>query len=67
MQYRIEVIHKKEWPDPAGLSALADIRDLGVEAARDVRAVDVFLVDGTLDPARSNGTGPKGPASTPSK
>ena len=49
MQYRIEVIHKQECQDPAGLSALADIRDLGIDAVRDVRVLDVFLVDGRLD------------------
>ncbi|MHC4481346.1 MAG: phosphoribosylformylglycinamidine synthase subunit PurS, partial [Planctomycetota bacterium] len=48
MQYRIEVIHKQDCKDPAGLSALADIRDLGIDAVRDVRAVDVFLVDGAI-------------------
>ncbi|MHC5034439.1 MAG: AIR synthase-related protein, partial [Planctomycetota bacterium] len=50
MQYRIEVIHRRDRKDPAGLSALADIRDLGIEVVEDVRAVDVFLVDGTLEP-----------------
>jgi len=48
MQYRIEVIHKQDCPDPSGLSALADIRDLGIRSVSDVRAVDVFLVDGNL-------------------
>ncbi len=48
MQYRIEVIHKQDCKDPAGLSALADIRDLGISAAGDVRVVDVFLVDGDI-------------------
>ncbi len=48
MQYRIEVIHKQDCRDPAGLSALADIRDLGIDGARDVHAVGVFLVDGQL-------------------
>ena len=52
MQYRIEVIHKQECKDPAGLGALADIRDLGIEKVQDVRAVDVFLVDGRLDRAQ---------------
>ena len=50
MQYRIEVIHRRECKDPAGLSALADIRDLGVKGVRNVHAVDVFLVDGDLSP-----------------
>jgi len=49
MQYRIEAIHKKECKDPKGLSALADVRDLGVESVQDIRAVNVFLVDGDLD------------------
>ena len=49
MQYRIEVIHKQNCDDPAGLSALADVRDLGVEGVEDIRAVDVFVVDGELD------------------
>jgi len=49
MQHRIEVIHKQECKDPAGLSALADIRDLGIDAVQDVRVLDVFLVDGHLD------------------
>jgi phosphoribosylformylglycinamidine synthase len=48
MQHRIEVIHKPGCSDPAGLSALADIRDLGARAVSDVRAVDVYLVDGDL-------------------
>jgi phosphoribosylformylglycinamidine synthase len=48
MQYRIEVIHKKDCKDPAGLSALADVRDLGIGGAQEVHAVDVFLVDGEL-------------------
>ena len=48
MQYRIEVIHKQDCPDPAGLSALADMRDLGIEGAADVHVVGVFLVDGQL-------------------
>ena len=54
MQYRIEVIHKEDCKDPDGLSALADIRDLGIEAVQEVHAIDVFLVDGhlSLDDAR---------------
>jgi len=48
MQYRIEVIHKKERKDPAGLGALASIRDLGIGTAEDVRALDVYLVDGQI-------------------
>jgi len=48
MQYRIELIHKQDHKDPAGLAALADIHDLGVTDVADVRAVDVFLVDGEL-------------------
>ncbi|KPK62820.1 MAG: phosphoribosylformylglycinamidine synthase [Planctomycetes bacterium SM23_32] len=52
MQHRVEVIHKEDCKDPAGLSALADVRDLGIRSVRDVRAVDVFLVDGELEPAQ---------------
>jgi len=52
MQYRIEVIHKPEAKDPDGLSALADVRDLGMESVRDIHAVNVFLVDGELDRAQ---------------
>jgi len=50
MQHRIEVIHRQDCKDPAGLSALADVRDLGIRAVRDLRVVDVFLVDGSLEP-----------------
>ncbi len=49
MQYRIEVIHKKDCADPGGLKALGAIRDLGIESVDDVRAVGVFLVDGSLN------------------
>ncbi len=49
MQYRIEVIHKPYAKDPEGLSALADIRDLGIDSVQNVRAVNVFLLDGGLD------------------
>ncbi|MFO7955796.1 MAG: phosphoribosylformylglycinamidine synthase subunit PurL [Candidatus Brocadiia bacterium] len=49
MQYRIEVIHKQNCKDPEGLSALADVRDLGIEGVVDIRAVNVYLVDGELD------------------
>jgi phosphoribosylformylglycinamidine synthase len=51
MQHRVEVIHKPDCKDPAGLSALADIRDLGVESVEDVHAVEVYLLDGHLDEA----------------
>jgi len=50
MQYRIEVIHKQDCKDPAGLAALGDIRDLGIDAVQDVRTIDVFLVDGDITP-----------------
>ncbi|MFO8008807.1 MAG: phosphoribosylformylglycinamidine synthase subunit PurL, partial [Candidatus Brocadiia bacterium] len=48
MQYRIEVIHKEGCKDPDGLSALADVRDLGIEGVQGIHAVNVFLVDGDL-------------------
>ena len=48
MQYRIEVIHKKDCKDPEGMKALGAIRNLGISAVSDVRAVSVFLVDGRL-------------------
>ncbi len=48
MQYRIEVIHRKDCKDPDGLSALADVRDLGIEGVEDIHALNVFLVDGEL-------------------
>ncbi len=53
MQHRIEVIHRPERKDPAGLTALADVRDLGIEGVQDVRAVEVYLLDGDLDEARA--------------
>ncbi len=48
MQYRIEVRYKPDCKDPAGLSALADIRDLGMDRVENVRVIEVFLVDGDL-------------------
>jgi phosphoribosylformylglycinamidine synthase II len=55
MQYRIEVIHKRDCSDPGGLSALAGIRDLGVAGVSDVRAIDVFLVDAELTAGELDG------------
>ncbi len=52
MQYRIEVIHKKDCKDPDGLSALADVRDLGMGSVEEIHAVQVYLVDGDLEAAR---------------
>jgi len=49
MQYRIEVIHKKDCKDPDGLRALADVRDLGIEQVENIRTINVYLVDGELD------------------
>ena len=49
MQYRIEVIHKPDCKDPEGLSALAEAQDLGIESVRNVRAVEVYIVDTELD------------------
>ncbi len=48
MQYRVEVIHKEDCKDPEGLSALADVRDLGIRGVEQVHAIQVFLVDGAL-------------------
>jgi phosphoribosylformylglycinamidine synthase II len=47
MQYRIEVVHREDVKDPHGLSTLADIQDLGIQAVQDVRVMSVFLIDGT--------------------
>jgi len=49
MQYRVEVIHKPHCKDPDGVSALSEMRDLGIESVEWVRAIDVFIVDGSLE------------------
>ncbi len=49
MQYRIEVIHKPDYKDPDGQRALAEARDLGIESVKQVRAVQVYIVDGDLE------------------
>ncbi len=48
-QYRVEVIHKSDCKDPEGLSALGEAQDLGITSIDDIRAVDVYIVDGQLD------------------
>ena len=49
MQYRVEVIHKPDRKDPDGISALADIRDMGIGTVEKVHVLNVYLVDGELD------------------
>jgi len=49
MQYRVEVIHKQHCKDPEGLNALAEALDLGIRSVQDVRAVNVYIVDGELN------------------
>ncbi|MFW5914838.1 MAG: phosphoribosylformylglycinamidine synthase subunit PurL [Planctomycetota bacterium] len=48
-QYRVEVIHKSDCKDPDGLSALGEAQDLGIASIDDIRAVDVYIVDGELE------------------
>ena len=51
METRIEVALKDGLVDATGLALESDIRDHGIDAIRGVRVVQVYLIEGDLEPA----------------
>ena len=45
MLYRIEVAYSDEFPDPVAAGILADIRDMGITGIREVRTVQIYLLE----------------------
>jgi phosphoribosylformylglycinamidine synthase II len=52
--FRVEVSVKPGFPDPRGEALKADIRDLGIGNIQQVRASDVYLLEGELSQKEAN-------------
>ena len=46
--FRVEVSVKPDLPDPRGEALKADIHDLGIGSAQQVRVSDVYLLEGKI-------------------